>query len=286
MPSHRPRSGRLSSSGDEATATRVGYPENANEEQTLRRTLLALAALIAVLAAPALAQEDGSDLQTCGYLCSDDGTPLMTATDTPPETGLVTKIFIGAFSEACGWAIGGGPNMIGPEVYDLTYRPSWEAASEPERPLKLYRFFCDAGAYNERHIYYTWTSDEGVRPVSFALPTYEIAYEGGDYEAPLEALEWTGMTARHELVNSAFDPQTQTIGEWSCWRGLCDASGRGLWVLRDGDFSLVSYDIDPTYDGNVNLFRVADFSSAKAVDTSTPLPFEPPAFEDEELEGE
>ena len=267
----------------------LGYPENNNEEQTLRRLLVSIAALLVAAAAtaPATAQTaDADPLLTCGYLCNDDGTPLMTATDTPPNTELVAKIFIGAFSEPCGWSIGGGPGMYGPEVYDLTFRPSWAAADDPDQALKLYRFFCDAGAYNERHVYYTWTADDGVQSVSFALPAYEIRYEGGDYEAPLEALELTGMTARHQLVNSAFDPETQTIGEWSCWRGLCDASGRGLWVLKDGDFSLVSYDVDPTYDGEVNLFRVADFGKPAGVDTTTPLPFDPPVFDDEELEDE
>lgn len=272
----------------------VGYPKNRNEDHTLRRSnLLASAVFAGTLTAtafvpiPISAQEAAdSDTASCGYLCNDDGTPLMTAVETPPDTELVTKIFIGAFSEACGWAIGGGPAMIGPEVYDLTYKPSWDEAGEPEKPLKLYRFFCDAGAYNERHVYYTWTADDGVKPVSFAMPSYTVKYAGDDWEGALERLELTGMAAQHQLVNSEFDPVTATIGEWSCWRGLCDASRRGLWMLDGGEFRLVSYDIDPTYDGEVNLFRVVDFGQSSAVDISTPLPFDPPVFDDEEAEDD
>lgn len=254
----------------------------------MRHTPLLLAALLALAGAiPAKAQDaPGDELLTCGYLCGDDGTPLRTDTETPPATELVTKIFIGGFSELCAWSIGGGPGLYEPQVYELTYDPSWVEETEPDLQLILYRFFCGSGAYNERHVYFTWTSDSGVRPVLFALPSYTADYQRGDYDGPLANLSMTGMHARHELVNSAFDETTGTISEWSCWRGLCDASARGQWRLDGdiGEFSLVTYDVDPTYDGEVNLFRLVDFSQAQAVDITSPLPFEPPAFDEEDDE--
>lgn len=234
-------------------------------------------ALILILAIalgmPAAAQEPGEDtLLTCGYLCGEDGTPLTTTGDAPPDTGLVTRIFIGAFSEACSWAIGGGPGMIGPEVNDFSYRPAYALPGEPEQTLRLYRFFCGSGAYNERHVYLAWTADSGVRPISFPAPTLDIRYSGDDVDARIESLTVTGIGARHELVNSRLDLEARTITEWSCWRGLCDASGRGVWVLDGDTFRLLTYDVDPSYDGEVNQFRVVDFSEPRVVDTSEPLP--------------
>lgn len=234
-------------------------------------------------AAPAISQQPGEDnLLTCGYLCGEDGSPLMTAGETPPESELVTKIFIGAFSEACSWAIGGGPDLYAPEVFELTFRPSYAQPEEPDSQLRLYRYFCGAGAYNERHVYMIWTADFGVQPVSFAEPTYEYRYAGEDMDSAVTSIAMTGMTARQELVNSSFDEATRTVREWSCWRGLCDASGRGEWRLDGGAFRLVTYDIDPTYDGEVNLFRIADFTEQVAIELSAPLPFEPPVLESEE----
>lgn len=249
----------------------------------MRITILLLAALALSLPAPSMAQEaEAVDEPTCGFPCNADGSPLSTDTDTPPETALVTQIFIGNFSEACSWAIGGGPGLYEPEIHDLTYRPSYGSPEDPDSPLRLYRFFCGSGAYNERHAYLIWTPDSGVRPAGFAVPTYEVTHVGGDTDAALEGISVTGMYSRRELVNSIFDPATRTVTEWSCWRGLCDASGRGEWVLDDGDFRLVSYDVDPTYDGEVNLFRLTDLSEPAPVDISTPLPFTPPVLDDEE----
>ena len=250
------------------------------------RALMILSFVVLTLgpATPGAAQESQDEtLFNCGYLCGEDGTPLYTATDTPPETDLVTRIFLGAFSEACSWAIAGGQQQYLPEVFDFTYRDRWDEADAPEHQLRLYQFFCGAGAYNGRHVYLTWTSDSGVRAVSFPVPTFTVEYEReNDIDTPLKSLALTGMSARHELVNSELDVAAKTITEWSCWRGLCDASGSGVWVLDGDTFRLQTYDIDPTYDGEVNQFRVVDYSTPAAVDTSSPLPFEPPVFDEEE----
>ena len=185
--------------------------------------ILLISILVSLSAPPAFAQDATDDrLLTCGYLCSEDGEPLLTSGESPPDTGLVIKIFIGAFSEACAWAIGGGP---GPGLYeprsDLAYRPAYAEPDEPDEQLRLYRFFCGAGAYNERHVYLTWTADAGVQPISlrFALPTVAYDYVGGNIDT-LRSLSMPGIHARHELVNSTFDAATGTVTEWSCWRGL------------------------------------------------------------------
>ena len=240
----------------------------------MRYALFLIAVLAALVSPPALAQPESEELFNCGYLCTDDG-PLMTSgTTEPPDTELVRKIFLGIFSEACGWAIGGGRDMWEPEIHDLTYRPIYLGDDDPDLQLRLYRFFCGAGAYNVQHVYMTWTSDNGVVPVSFARPTYRVEEISGDIDGGFTGIALTGMDAGMMLVNSRFDPATRTISEWSCWRGLCDASSRGEWVVdgERGAFRLVSYDIDPSYDGETNLYRVADFTTPVPVDITTPQP--------------
>lgn len=244
--------------------------------------IFALLALLAgsPLAAPAVTAHEADNLPTCAYLCDEDGATLTTTGDKPPGTELVTRIFLGTFGELCGWAIAGGPGLYAPEVYELSYRPTWLEPGDSDRPLHLYRFFCSAGAYNEAHVYLIWTAEDGVQPVSFAQPriTYEQAAEGDDTE--IVGLAMTGMTTKARLVNSVFDGATGTVTEWSCWRGLCDASSRGEWRLVDGAFSLVSYDVDPAYDGEVKLFRVVDYSEATPVEMTDPLPHTLPVPEE------
>jgi hypothetical protein len=251
--------------------------------------LIRIAALATalLLAPPALAQENTptEDEIPCGYLCV-DGVPLDTTGDMPADTELVKHIFLGTFSEMCSWAIGGGPSMYEPETYELTYRPSWEDPSEPERALHIYRIFCGAGAYNEQHVYYSWTASDGVQLLTFARPRFTAHFVDDNPDGALESIETNGMAATLRLVNSTFDPATGTVIEMSCWRGLCDASSRGQWVLSDGEFKLVTFDIDPTYDGEITLFRIADFAQPTTVDLSAPVPDIAPQMLDPDNEEE
>jgi hypothetical protein len=221
--------------------------------------------------AQATVEPSPTDSASCGYLCV-DGIPLDTTGDAPPDTELVKQIFLGAFSESCSWAIGGGPGQSEPKIFDLTFRPRWEEPTAPEQDFRLYSFFCGAGAYNQQHVYLKWTSFGGVEPVLFATPTYAIDAVPDDTDGAFNSIALTGMSAKQVLVNSLFDPTDGTIVEWSCWRGLCDASSRGVWQFDNGDFRLVTFDVDPTYDGEVNLFRLVDFTAPTPVDTSSSLP--------------
>jgi hypothetical protein len=71
-----------------------------------------------------------------------------------------------------------------------------------------------------------------------------------------------GMGTQPTMGNSEIDPETGRITGASYWRGLGDASSAGTWVLHNGAYSLETYDIDPSYDGEVNPFRVIDYSGA------------------------
>lgn len=137
--------------------------------------------------------------------------------------------------------------------YDISYKPKYDAETDPERKAVLMRFFCSSGAYNEQHIYYLYTGEEndGLMQVAFAEPNVEPKYAGDD-DTKVEALPITGYSSRLRLTNSAYDPVAKTITEHALWRGLGDASSTAVWRFENGGFVLQSYDVDASYDGEIN----------------------------------
>ncbi len=230
----------------------------------MRRLAACLAPLLLVLA-PAVAQ-DTSEGDYSTFVPGADGEPFSTWGETAPAVGLVTRIFELSFAETCSWAINGDPGMREPEVHELSFRYSFDEPDEPDHPLVLYSFFCNAGAYNSQQVYMTWDGDNGLRPVSFPEPTYDT--ELADPENPDSAvtgISITGFTSRSTVTNSEFDPDTGTIMSHSCFRGICDASSDGVWLLDGPDFRLAYYAVDPSYDGEVNSIKLLDYSSPIAV---------------------
>jgi hypothetical protein len=199
------------------------------------------------------------------YVPPTDGS-FSTWAETPPEIGLVKRIFQLMYTEECSWALGGAGEQE-PEVYDLSFRYDYETDADPERLVKLYRFFCNAGAYNEVAIYMTWQADWGLRPVSFVEPSLDIKYVNDDsLEGGVESIRIIGYQGVLTLVNSWYDPATQTITSASKWRGLADASSSGVHVFDEGSFVLQRYDVDASYDGEINPFTILDTSSAQPVE--------------------
>jgi hypothetical protein len=70
-----------------------------------------------------------------------------------------------------------------------------------------------------------------------------------------------GYTAEDQLMNSSYDPQTRTISSTNKWRGVGDAASSGAWMFRNGAFTLVKYDVDASYDGEVDPESVVDFQT-------------------------
>lgn len=143
--------------------------------------------------------------------------------------------------------------------WTFSYQPGWDPDGEPVQ-VTLYRVWCMSGAYNVNHAYYIETESDGVLPLSFAVPTFDAVYaESEVVDAPLESLTVTGMGTSNFLVNSEFDAESLTISSTSYWRGIGDASSAGTWMFVDGEFTLVRYDIDASYDGEVNAETVIDY---------------------------
>ncbi|WP_127524148.1 DUF1176 domain-containing protein [Mesorhizobium sp. Z1-4] len=148
-----------------------------------------------------------------------------------------------------------------PETYDLSFRYAYETASDPEHTAKLFRFPCNRGAYNESEVYIYGDEFNELRLLSFATPHLDIRYQDDDFDKPVDAIYVIGFKSVGELVNSEFDPATNTLHSWSKWRGVGDASSRGEWLFRSGEFSLVRFDVDASYDGEINPRTVVDYAS-------------------------
>jgi hypothetical protein len=222
----------------------------------------ALCALFAaaLFTLPAAAQP-ANDGPYADFVPGANGEPFTTWGDAPPATALVARIFALSFAEPCEQGIWGDSEMRTPQVYDFSYREPWDEADAPDESLRLYRFFCGSGAYNVQSVYMTWVADTGLRALSFAQPSFEATYVDPDnFDGAVSAIALTGQSATSFLVNSAVDPATGTISAQSCWRGLCDASSIGVWVLEGAEYRLQRFLVDPTYDGEMNHISLVDYT--------------------------
>jgi len=166
-------------------------------------------------------------------------------------------VFTTVYGEACMRAREEG--LVEPEEYTISYILPYDTADQPKREKRLFRFFCDRGAYNETHVYLAESDLGGVVPLRFASPDIVVDYENGDPEGDVEDIRITGYGAQDMMVNSEFDPQEQTITTFAKWRGLGDASSSGIWLFREGEFHLVQFSVDASYDGESNPELLLDY---------------------------
>lgn len=150
------------------------------------------------------------------------------------------------------------PGAADPQIHDLTFRYPSQAEDEPDRKARLFRFSCGYGAYNTTEAYYLEDDTGEFRQLQFAEPELDIRYEGNNSDGKLEGVEVIGYRTSDLLVNSEYDPQTHTLQSFAKWRGVGDASSNGLWLFRGGTFSLTKYDVDASYDGEINPETVLD----------------------------
>ncbi|RUU11721.1 DUF1176 domain-containing protein [Mesorhizobium sp. M6A.T.Ca.TU.002.02.2.1] len=172
------------------------------------------------------------------------------------------KAFAATYGEQCDKEMPGGEPLGEPDAYSLRYKDAGAEADEPERETRLFRFFCSMAAYNESAVYYIAEDVSGVRQLQFASPELDIHYENNDSEGKVEAINVIGFETDDQLVNSEYDDGTKTISSLNKWRGVGDASSAGTYLFRNGNFSLVQYDVDASYDGEINPQTVVDYNTA------------------------
>ncbi|GLS40799.1 hypothetical protein GCM10010869_63960 [Mesorhizobium tianshanense] len=188
--------------------------------------------------------------------------------DSPPPPkkdaalGQAKKAFAATYGEQCDKEMPGGDPLGEPDTYSLRNKDAGAASDEPERETRLFRFFCSMAAYNESAVYYVYDDVSGVRQLQFASPELDIRYENNNSEGKVEAINVIGFQTDDQLVNSGYDDATKTISSLNKWRGVGDASSAGTYLFRHGNFSLVQYDVDASYDGEVNPETVLDYNTA------------------------
>ncbi|SIT52694.1 conserved exported hypothetical protein [Mesorhizobium prunaredense] len=171
------------------------------------------------------------------------------------------KAFAATYGDQCDKEMPGGEPLAEPDAYSLRYKDAGAETDEPERESRLFRFFCSMAAYNESAVYYVYDDVSGVRQLQFASPELDIHYENNNSEGKVEAINVVGFETDDQLVNSEYDDATKTISSLNKWRGVGDASSAGTYLFRNGNFSLVQYDVDASYDGEINPQTVVDYNT-------------------------
>jgi len=156
---------------------------------------------------------------------------------------------------------GADPSRTEAEEHKIAFRYATDTDDQPERQARLFRFYCGAGAYNESHVYYQYDEDNGLQELQFATPELDIRYENDETQDKVESIAIIGYTADGKLVNSFYDEANHSITSATKWRGVGDASSSGTWMFRNGEFTLVRYDVDASYDGEINPETVLDFQT-------------------------
>lgn len=157
---------------------------------------------------------------------------------------------------------GADPANTEVEQYRIPYRYSHDTDSDPEREARLFRFYCGAGAYNENHVYYQYDEEDGLRELQFATPDLDIRYADDNSDEKVDSITVIGYSATSKLVNSFYDEASHSITSHGKWRGVGDASDSGTWIFRNGAFSLVKFEVDASYDGEIDPETVLDFDTA------------------------
>lgn len=149
--------------------------------------------------------------------------------------------------ELCWWERA-EENLGDAQSWTLAFRFDSDEENGPERTLILHQLPCFYGAYNFGSLWFTETEFDGLVPLHFAEPEFDIDY-ADDEQTAFNDITVTGYTTKPALINAEFDEETRTIVNYSKWRGLADASSSGTWEFRSGQFVLTRYEVDPTYNG-------------------------------------
>jgi hypothetical protein len=210
-----------------------------------------IAGILAALATPGFGQETVLDA-----LNDLNGASAPTVEEVQP-------VFEALYTQACP-RYPDAP-VEGPQSFEIRFHYPSDDPSQPKRLVQLYQLQCYAAAYNLIYVFFAWDQDSGLRPVGLSHPLFDVTYTGETDDSPVKAIAITGYAARFMMVNAEYDPKTLTITSGSLWRGLGDASSGGTWVFDDGEFRLSHYELDATFDGEMNPKVVVDFAKPQPV---------------------
>jgi Protein of unknown function (DUF1176) len=150
----------------------------------------------------------------------------------------------------------------GPDIrytaYELIYKAQGDAPDDAAKKGTLHEVFCNSGAYNTINVYFISLGEDSTTPVHFAAPAFNPVYENDDSEKAVLRIDIQGFTAADNLVNPDFDATTGTMTSFSKWRGVGDAGTSGTWRFIQGRFVLTHFEVDASYDGEINPTIIYD----------------------------
>jgi hypothetical protein len=185
-------------------------------------------------------------------------------------TARAKEAFLATYEEACA---GSDDNKIEdrqPQVFEMKYRETTDEADAPDRMVTVYQFECTRGAYNTGQVFFLRNGFEELQPLTFAEPDIHVNYENEDTEGKVLGIDVIGFNASNILINSSVDAAKVSISSASKWRGVGDASSSGTWLLKSGRFVLSTYEVDASYDSEINPQMLIDYRAANEKLTETP----------------
>lgn len=198
-------------------------------------------------------------------LSYDDALPEACPDAPAPEKGdevlaQAKALFAASHGECDRQVPGADPAQAEVEQHRLPFNYMTDPEDQPQREARLFRFYCGTGAYNETHVYYQYDEDQGLRELQFARPELDIRYDNEQDQEKVRSITIMGYTTDTKLVNSSYDEASHSIVSATKWRGVGDASDSGTWMFRNGEFTLVKFDVDASYDGEINPETLIDFA--------------------------
>ena len=169
-----------------------------------------------------------------------------------------TAVFATGYADACMSAfLEDGSLIEAPQRFSMRSVASW--TDDPE-PMEVWLFRCNIGAYNVQSVVIAHSEANGVMPLSFARPDLDIVHEDPeDFDSPVSEIRITGWSASPFVVNAHLDPELGELHEYAFWRGIGDASSMAVWQMVDETFRIRRYDVDATYDGEINPVTLVRF---------------------------
>ncbi|VAW21018.1 hypothetical protein MNBD_ALPHA11-1746 [hydrothermal vent metagenome] len=189
------------------------------------------------------------------FLATSVSSPVFSASDALYT--LVQKQFYSAYRNICSSIdVGKDGNLVKPEVFDLQFNYSYEEADAPKNNFTLYVFPCVAGPFNSGSVLYGFEEGaEQINQLHFAEPEYDIDFTDDTFEEVTD-IRLRGFSSTNTLFNLSVDPENNTIYSITKWRRMADASASGIWKFERGRFVLKSFDVDATYDDQINPVRI------------------------------
>ena len=147
-----------------------------------------------------------------------------------------------------------------PTFYEFQHKEIYDDAPKTYR---LIRVPCWLGAYNQGDMYVLADPFDTLTLLTFAVPTYAVKYLDPSEQTKVKSIRVNGYTARTTVVMSDFDPNKKEISELNLSRGLGDASTRAGWRFKNNGFALRWFDVDASYDGEINPKRLVEFGGPR-----------------------